>query len=82
MSATIYELHARGHEIEIGPAWSEGRLTAASRVGSRRRTAANPRGMQGPAAERGARAAQKTGFCPDRNRYAHLGFAVSHCSAH
>jgi gamma-glutamyltranspeptidase/glutathione hydrolase len=50
--ATIYELRARGHEIEIGPAWSEGRLTAASRVGSRRRAAANPRGMQGYAAGR------------------------------
>jgi gamma-glutamyltranspeptidase/glutathione hydrolase len=45
--ATINELRKRGHEIEIGPAWSEGRLTAASRVGERRRAAANPRGMQG-----------------------------------
>ena len=35
-----------------GPAWSEGRLTAASRVGNRRRAAANPRGMQGYAAGR------------------------------
>jgi gamma-glutamyltranspeptidase/glutathione hydrolase len=50
--ATIKELRARGHEVEVGPGWSEGRLTAASRVGARRRAAANPRGMQGYAAGR------------------------------
>jgi gamma-glutamyltranspeptidase/glutathione hydrolase len=50
--AAIAELRRRGHEIEVGPAWSEGRLTAASRTGSRRRAAANPRGMQGYAAGR------------------------------
>ena len=50
--ATIKELRRRGHEVEVGPAWSEGRLTAASRVGNRRRAAANPRGMQGYAAGR------------------------------
>jgi gamma-glutamyltranspeptidase / glutathione hydrolase len=50
--ATMKELRKRGHEVEIGPAWSEGRLTAASRVGKRRRAAANPRGMQGYAAGR------------------------------
>jgi gamma-glutamyltranspeptidase/glutathione hydrolase len=50
--ATVEELRARGHEVEVGPAWSEGRLTAASRVGLRRRAAANPRGMQGYAAGR------------------------------
>jgi gamma-glutamyltranspeptidase / glutathione hydrolase len=50
--ATIKELRARGHEVEVGPAWSEGRLTGASRVGERRRAAANPRGMQGYAAGR------------------------------
>jgi gamma-glutamyltranspeptidase / glutathione hydrolase len=49
---TITELKRRGHEVEVGPDWSEGRLTAASRVGSRRRAAANPRGMQGYAAGR------------------------------
>jgi gamma-glutamyltranspeptidase / glutathione hydrolase len=48
----VKELRKRGHEIEIGPAWSEGRLTAASRVGKRRRAAANPRGMQSYAAGR------------------------------
>ena len=42
----------RGHVVETGPDWSEGRLTAASRVGKRRRAAANPRGMQGYAAGR------------------------------
>lgn len=46
------ELSARGHIVEVGPAWSEGRLTAASRDGWRRRAAANPRGMQGYAAGR------------------------------
>ncbi len=50
--ATVKELRARGHEVEVGPAWSEGRLTAASRLGPRRRAAANPRGMQGYAAGR------------------------------
>ena len=45
--AAIAELRKRGHEVEVGPPWSEGRLTAASRVGVRRRAAANPRGMQG-----------------------------------
>jgi gamma-glutamyltranspeptidase / glutathione hydrolase len=46
------ELTRRGHVVEVGPDWSEGRLTAASRVGKRRRAAANPRGMQGYAAGR------------------------------
>jgi gamma-glutamyltranspeptidase/glutathione hydrolase len=50
--ATIDELKKRGHIVEIGPDWSEGRLTAASRVENRRRAAANPRGMQGYAAGR------------------------------
>lgn len=50
--ATIENLRERGHIIEIGSDWSEGRLTAASRVGVRRRAAANPRGMQGYAAGR------------------------------
>jgi gamma-glutamyltranspeptidase/glutathione hydrolase len=49
---TVEELRKRGHEVEVGPAWSEGRLTAASQVGPRRRAAANPRGMQGYAAGR------------------------------
>ncbi|HXQ83248.1 MAG TPA: gamma-glutamyltransferase family protein [Xanthobacteraceae bacterium] len=49
---TIVELERRGHIVEVGPDWSEGRLTAASREGWRRRAAANPRGMQGYAAGR------------------------------
>jgi gamma-glutamyltranspeptidase/glutathione hydrolase len=50
--ATVKELRERGHQVEVGPDWSEGRLTAASKVGRRRRAAANPRGMQGYAAGR------------------------------
>jgi gamma-glutamyltranspeptidase / glutathione hydrolase len=50
--ATIEELKRRGHKVEIGPDWSEGRLTAASQDGVRRKAAANPRGMQGYAAGR------------------------------
>jgi gamma-glutamyltranspeptidase / glutathione hydrolase len=50
--ATIEELRRRGHIVEVGADWSEGRLTAASKIGRRRRAAANPRGMQGYAAGR------------------------------
>jgi gamma-glutamyltranspeptidase/glutathione hydrolase len=50
--ATIAELERRGHLVEVGPDWSEGRLTAAAREGPRRRAAANARGMQGYAAGR------------------------------
>jgi gamma-glutamyltranspeptidase/glutathione hydrolase len=46
------ELSRRGHIIEVEPEWSEGRLTAASKDGVRRKAAANPRGMQGYAAGR------------------------------
>jgi gamma-glutamyltranspeptidase/glutathione hydrolase len=49
---TVAELKARGHSVEVGADWSEGRLTAAARDGRRRRAAANPRGMQGYAAGR------------------------------
>jgi gamma-glutamyltranspeptidase/glutathione hydrolase len=49
---TVDELKRRGHKVELGPDWSEGRLTAASRDGRRRRAAANARGMQGYAAGR------------------------------
>ena len=49
---TVAELRRRGHIVEVGPDWSEGRLTAATRDGRRRRAAANPRGMQGYAAGR------------------------------
>ena len=50
--ATVRELRRRGHLVEVGLAWSEGRLTAASREGARRKAAANPRGMQGYATGR------------------------------
>jgi gamma-glutamyltranspeptidase/glutathione hydrolase len=49
---TIRELRKRGHDMEVGPGWSEGRLTAAARVDPFRRAAANPRGMQGYAVGR------------------------------
>ena len=49
---TVVSLRDRGHIVEVGPAWSEGRLTAASRADPYRRAAANPRGMQGYAAGR------------------------------
>lgn len=44
---TVEELRRRGHVVEIGDDWSEGRLVAAKREGVRRKAAANPRGMQG-----------------------------------
>jgi gamma-glutamyltranspeptidase/glutathione hydrolase len=50
--STVTELERRGHVVEMGEAWSEGRLTAASQEGPMRRAAANPRGMQGYAAGR------------------------------
>ena len=50
--ATIRELLRRGHKLEVGPDWSEGRVTAAAQDGPRRKAAANPRGMQGYAAGR------------------------------
>ena len=49
---TVKELERRGHVVEVDADWCEGRLTAASRDGRRRRAAANPRGMQGYAAGR------------------------------
>jgi gamma-glutamyltranspeptidase/glutathione hydrolase len=50
--ATVKDLERRGHKVEVGPDWSEGRLTAASQDGVRRKAAANARGMQGYAAGR------------------------------
>jgi gamma-glutamyltranspeptidase/glutathione hydrolase len=50
--ATVEELKRRGHKVEVGPDWSEGRLTAAAQDGPHRRAAANARGMQGYAAGR------------------------------
>ncbi len=51
-AATMAELRRRGHAVEVGPDWSEGRLVAASRDKDRVKAAANPRGMQGYAAGR------------------------------
>jgi gamma-glutamyltranspeptidase/glutathione hydrolase len=45
-NATVAELRERGHIVEIGADWSEGRLVAASREKDRLKAAANPRGMQ------------------------------------
>ena len=45
--ATIDGLRARGHLVEVGPPWSEGRLSAVSRVGGHLKAAADPRSMQG-----------------------------------
>lgn len=50
--ATIEELERRGHIVEVGADWSEGRLCAAARDHDRLRAAANPRGMQGYAVGR------------------------------
>jgi gamma-glutamyltranspeptidase / glutathione hydrolase len=50
--STVTELDRRGHIVEVDADWCEGRLTAASRDGRRRRAAANPRGMQAYAAGR------------------------------
>jgi gamma-glutamyltranspeptidase/glutathione hydrolase len=44
---TVKELERRGHIVEVGEDWSEGRLTAAARDGKVLKAAANPRGMQG-----------------------------------
>ncbi len=50
--ATIAELKRRGHQVEVGGPWSEGRLTGARKEGNRLKAAANPRGMQGYAVGR------------------------------
>jgi gamma-glutamyltranspeptidase/glutathione hydrolase len=50
--STVKELERRGHKVEVGPDWSEGRLSAAAQEGVRRKAAANARGMQGYAAGR------------------------------
>ncbi len=50
--ATVAELRRRGHVVEVGEDWSEGRLTGAAKDGRILKAAANPRGMQGYAAGR------------------------------
>ena len=50
--ATCEELRRRGHDLQVGEDWSEGRLTAAAKDGELLRAGANPRGMQGYAVGR------------------------------
>ncbi|MFJ9629934.1 gamma-glutamyltransferase family protein [Streptomyces sp. NPDC101175] len=55
MDATVVdELRRRGHDVTVGPAWSEGRLCAVARDPATGilSAAANPRGMQGYAVGR------------------------------
>jgi len=53
---TIADLARRGHRVEVGEAWSEGRLSACGRVRDGEswllKAGANPRGMQGYAVGR------------------------------
>ncbi len=56
-AATLDALRAAGHDVKVGPNWSEGRISACTRepaAGGRLllRAAANPRGMQGYAVGR------------------------------
>ncbi|EDP61395.1 gamma-glutamyltranspeptidase [alpha proteobacterium BAL199] len=46
-TATTDALTKRGHNVQVGEDWSEGRLTAAAKDGEMLKAAANPRGMQG-----------------------------------
>ncbi|MGW2488019.1 gamma-glutamyltransferase family protein [Streptomyces sp. NPDC001606] len=52
--AVVEELRRRGHDVTVGPAWSEGRLCAVARDPHTGilSAAANPRGMQGYAVGR------------------------------
>lgn len=52
--AAVRDLTARGHDVQLGPAWSEGRLCAVTRDPATGvlRAGANPRGMQGYAVGR------------------------------
>ena len=49
---TVADLTARGHDLVVGEAWSEGRLTGAAQDGGLLKAGANPRGMQGYAVGR------------------------------
>jgi gamma-glutamyltranspeptidase / glutathione hydrolase len=49
---TIEDLRRRGHQVEVMPDWSLGRVTAVQREDGQLRAGANPRGMQGYAAGR------------------------------
>jgi gamma-glutamyltranspeptidase/glutathione hydrolase len=48
----IAELRRRGHEVEVQPPWSLGRVSAVAREGDQLRAAANARAMQGYAVAR------------------------------
>jgi gamma-glutamyltranspeptidase / glutathione hydrolase len=48
----VANLRNRGHELELTPEWSLGRLSAAASFGGHLRAAANPRAMQGYAVGR------------------------------
>jgi len=48
----VEELRDRGHAVEVGGPWSEGRLSAARSEGGLLKAGANPRGMQGYAVGR------------------------------
>jgi gamma-glutamyltranspeptidase / glutathione hydrolase len=48
----IADLRGRGHEVEVLPPWSLGRVSAVSREGGQLRAGANPRLMQGYAVAR------------------------------
>jgi len=48
----IAELRARGHEVDVRPPWSLGRVSAVARSGGFLYAGANPRGMQGYAVGR------------------------------
>jgi gamma-glutamyltranspeptidase / glutathione hydrolase len=50
--ATVDELRRRGHDVEVGDDWSEGRLCAAAQEDGMLKAGSNPRGMQGYAVGR------------------------------
>ncbi|HZT87437.1 MAG TPA: gamma-glutamyltransferase family protein [Stellaceae bacterium] len=54
--ATVRELRRRGHDVQVGDPWSEGRLSGCAREATPEgvvlKAAANPRGMQGYAVGR------------------------------
>ena len=50
--AVVGELRGRGHDVQVQPPWSLGRISAVARRGGLLYAAANPRGMQGYAVGR------------------------------
>lgn len=46
-AATVEELRRRGHKVEVGGDWSQGRISACAKEGPLLKAAANPRLMQG-----------------------------------